>query len=211
MTARLHGRITQWFDDRGYGFITAAGGSKQVFLHISALNARGVRPKPGDRVTFLLDRDAEGRLRAKAVQYVGTAVAASTSQPVGWALPVLGIGTALGLALASRVPWWVPGLYVIASAAAWLLYGWDKGRAEAQASRVPENTLHALALLGGWPGALIAQAQFRHKTRKTSFRVVFWLTVVLNVAALGWIAVEGGAPLELLGAILDAAFAFSPR
>ena len=82
MAARLHGRITQWFDDRGYGFITAAGGTKQVFLHISALSARGVRPKPGDAVTFLLDRDAEGRLRAKAVQYAGAAATASTTEPI---------------------------------------------------------------------------------------------------------------------------------
>jgi len=196
----------QWLDDRGYGFITAAGGTKQVFLHVSALAARGVRPKPGDAVTFRLDRYAEGRLRAKAVQYAGTAAAASTSEPIGWALPVLGIGTALGLALASRVPWWVPALYVVTSAVAWLLYGWDKGRAEAQGRRVPENTLHLLALLGGWPGALVAQAQFRHKTRKVSFRAVFWLTVAVNLAALGWIAVEGGAPLEVLAGMLDAMF-----
>lgn len=39
-----------------------------------------------------------------------------------------------------------------------------------------------MALLGGWPGALLGQRQFRHKTKKLSFLIVFWLVVVLHVA-----------------------------
>lgn len=50
--------------------------------------------------------------------------------------------------------------------------------------RVPENTLHLLALLGGWPGALYAQQTLRHKTQKTSFRIVFWMTVLANSGGL---------------------------
>ena len=42
-------------------------------------------------------------------------------------------------------------------------------------------TLHGLSLIGGWPGALIAQQVLRHKSRKEEFRFVFWLTVVINV------------------------------
>ncbi|MCE7524423.1 DUF1294 domain-containing protein [Alloalcanivorax xenomutans] len=40
---------------------------------------------------------------------------------------------------------------------------------------------------GGWPGALLAQRVFRHKTRKTSFQVVFYLVVAANLGALGWL------------------------
>lgn len=47
--------------------------------------------------------------------------------------------------------------------------------------------LHLLALIGGWPGALIAQRVFRHKSRKPSFRIVFLFTVVVNCAALLWL------------------------
>ena len=42
--------------------------------------------------------------------------------------------------------------------------------------------MHMLDLLGGWPGALIAQQQSRHKTVKASFQAAFWFTVLANLA-----------------------------
>ncbi|TLM94745.1 MAG: DUF1294 domain-containing protein [Actinobacteria bacterium] len=68
------------------------------------------------------------------------------------------------------------------SAVAFVAYGRDKAAARRGMRRTPESTLHLIALLGGWPGALVAQRAFRHKTRKTSFQVVFWVTVVVNCA-----------------------------
>ena len=64
-------------------------------------------------------------------------------------------------------------------------YGFDKLRAKRIGWRVPENTLHIMALLGGWPEALIGHKIFRHKTQKTSFRIVFWTSVVCNLLVLG--------------------------
>ena len=64
-------------------------------------------------------------------------------------------------------------------------YGLDKRRAANGSRRIPEQTLHILALLGGWPGALLGQRQFRHKTKKLSFLIVFWCVVVLHVAVVG--------------------------
>ena len=60
-------------------------------------------------------------------------------------------------------------------------YGVDKRRAILEGQRIPERTLHILSLLGGWPGAILGQKMFRHKTVKKSFRLVFWLTVIGNV------------------------------
>lgn len=57
--------------------------------------------------------------------------------------------------------------------------------------RVPESHLHLLSLAGGWPGALIAQPVFRHKTIKQPFQGVFWATVVLNMAGLVWLVGSG--------------------
>lgn len=73
-------------------------------------------------------------------------------------------------------------LYLVFSLLAIVAYAKDKSAAKAKQWRVPENTLHALALCGGWLGAAVAQEQFRHKTQKTSFLLVFWLTVTLNTA-----------------------------
>lgn len=63
-----------------------------------------------------------------------------------------------------------------------LAYGYDKRRAIAGKGRVPEVVLHLAALLGGTPGALLAQGLFRHKTRKTSFRLVFAAIILLQLA-----------------------------
>ncbi len=71
-------------------------------------------------------------------------------------------------------------------------YARDKKAAIKGEWRVPENTLHILALFCGWPGALIAQHKFRHKTKKVSFRVVFWLTVLVNVSTLIWLHLPQG-------------------
>ncbi|KAF2013472.1 DUF1294-domain-containing protein [Aaosphaeria arxii CBS 175.79] len=57
-------------------------------------------------------------------------------------------------------------------------YGYDKIQAKNKQWRVKETTLHTLEMLGGWPGALIGQHYFQHKTSKTSFQVGFWGIIV---------------------------------
>ena len=77
------------------------------------------------------------------------------------------------------------------SVAAYAMYWLDKSAARRGGRRIPENTLHLLALLGGWPGALMAQRRLRHKTIKQPFQAIFWCTVVVNVAALAWLVGSG--------------------
>jgi uncharacterized membrane protein YsdA (DUF1294 family) len=79
------------------------------------------------------------------------------------------------------------GVFAVVSTATFFVYGADKAAARAGHRRVPEAALHALSLLGGWPGALAAQRHYRHKTRKQPFRAVFWCTVALNVLAVAWL------------------------
>lgn len=76
-------------------------------------------------------------------------------------------------------------LVVVMSAVCYIAYGLDKWRAVNEGHRVPERMLHLLAFLGGWPGALLGQRQFRHKTKKLSFLVPFWLVVMLHVTIVG--------------------------
>ena len=80
------------------------------------------------------------------------------------------------------------GIVLVMSLACFVAYGWDKRSAANGSRRVPEQTLHILALLGGWPGALMGQRHFRHKTKKMSFLIVFWFFVVLHVAIVGTVA-----------------------
>ena len=76
---------------------------------------------------------------------------------------------------------WLGYSYLVLSIITLFVYGKDKWAAKRQAWRTPERTLHVLALLGGWPGALIGQRLFSHKKSKTSFKRVFWFTVVGNI------------------------------
>jgi uncharacterized membrane protein YsdA (DUF1294 family) len=70
--------------------------------------------------------------------------------------------------------------YGVVSVIAFFLYWSDKRKAQSDRWRTPENILHAVELAGGWPGALIAQQVFRHKTRKVSYQVLFWVIVLLH-------------------------------
>lgn len=59
---------------------------------------------------------------------------------------------------------------------------WKDKRAAVQGEwRIPEKDLHWLELLGGWSGALLAQKFFRHKTRKHTYQVVFWLVPLIQI------------------------------
>ena len=64
------------------------------------------------------------------------------------------------------------------------LYAKDKRAARRDLRRTPEQTLHLLSLLGGWPGALMAQAQLRHKTQKQPFKMLLWLTIIAHLLAV---------------------------
>ncbi|MDC9496702.1 MULTISPECIES: DUF1294 domain-containing protein [unclassified Pseudoalteromonas] len=82
------------------------------------------------------------------------------------------------------IPSYITGL----SFFTFIMYAWDKRQAKQSAhkkvNRTPERRLQLLSLLGGWPGALIAQQWLRHKSQKRRFIVVLWLCIILNVASI---------------------------
>jgi uncharacterized membrane protein YsdA (DUF1294 family)/cold shock CspA family protein len=100
----------------------------------------------------------------------------------------------LMLAWAALAGWGVwagrlPGLVLVAvpilNLLTFYVYWQDKHAAQKGHWRTRESTLHGLALAGGWPGAWAAHQVLRHKSRKTEFRAMYWVTVALNCAALG--------------------------
>jgi uncharacterized membrane protein YsdA (DUF1294 family) len=86
-----------------------------------------------------------------------------------------------GMRLSPQV---VMGVYGVMSLFCFIVTYRDKRKSMIGQWRTPESTLHLLELLGGWPGGLIAQRVFRHKTRKASYQVTFWCIVGLH--ALVW-------------------------
>ncbi|WP_339880054.1 DUF1294 domain-containing protein [Pseudidiomarina gelatinasegens] len=186
---RLNGVLIKWNVDKGYGFVQLASSNQQMFAHITEFENRRRTPKVGDEVSFNLQKQSDGKFRAIDVAYV--------RETMDWfLLPIIVIAmgyiAAVGYAsLETQLPVQISWTFALLSAITYLFYAVDKRAAQKSKQRTPENVLHWLSVLGGWPGALIAQQQFRHKTRKTSFRVVFYLTVIVNVAAVSYLALGG--------------------
>lgn len=189
------GKITSWNDAKGFGFITPKGGGTKVFCHVKAFANSSRRPVTGDAVTYRVGKDERGRVRATRAEFARPNGRRSTTRSSTGITPWTGLVfiAAVGVsALLGNVPAGLWYGYVAMSIVTFIVYTIDKSAAQFGRWRTREATLHVLALAGGWPGALAAQQVLRHKSRKRPFRVVFWMTVVLNVAALTWLHTPAG-------------------
>lgn len=193
---RVKGTIKSWNDERGFGFIESGSGGRDVFLHISAFGNRDRRPEAGQIVTYALATDERGRPRAVKATLPGERLKVHGKKRVGKTAVTFASLFLVLVALAvlfGKTPWVVLCVYLGLSLITFFAYGIDKVAAKDGASRTPEKTLHWLALVGGWPGALVAQQTLRHKSKKQSFRTVFWVTVMLNVGVFVWTFTPSGA------------------
>jgi uncharacterized membrane protein YsdA (DUF1294 family)/cold shock CspA family protein len=195
---RQLGRLVKWDESRGFGFIQPDSGGPQVFVHISKIADRR-RPAVGDRFSFEVARDLQNRLSAAHVRYGETAAprrkaARHDSQANNhpWPAALVAIAALLAIGLAAflgHLPVFIPFVFVVASLAVFLAYAFDKSAAMNRRQRTPENVLHLMNLVGGWPGGLVASQLFHHKSKKPGFRVTFHFCIVLNCLAVGWIAI----------------------
>lgn len=194
------GKLAEWNDARGYGFIEPAGknaGGGRVFVHVRDYRQMGRRPEVGELLRYTPKRQPDGRWRAQDVMRVATAahrqIRAEREQtrhlasPATWLPPWLACGFVVllgGCWHAGRLPaLLLPALTVI-NLATFAAYWRDKRAARLGQWRTPESGLHLLELLGGWPAAWLAQRWLHHKSRKPGFRRVYLLMSLLNLAAL---------------------------
>ena len=190
---RKKGTVTNWNDDKGYGFIDPVGGGKSVFFHHTAFDKRRWHPRKSDDVTYALSKDKQGRPCAVNVSTDTARSVKKRGQTLGIILICFAVGfltTICILSAKGKVPVMVSVFYLLASLITFLVYAKDKIAAKTDKWRTPESTLHTLALIGGWPGALLAQKLMRHKSSKTPFQVMFWMTVVTNGAFFAWIYMD---------------------
>ena len=203
MTVRQQGTIKRWQDDKGFGFIETEAG-ESVFFHVSEFKARR-RPEVGEQVVFTIGQDSQGREQAKQVQelaFVEQKMAQKNQQirkrnrrrnaqadfEAGQKkrlfLGVAFYGVSALLAVMHKLNWLVVGWYVLIGIVTFSVYAKDKSAAQNNQWRTPESTLHMLSMAGGWVGAMVAQTYLRHKSKKPEFRLMYYLTVVINMAGL---------------------------
>jgi uncharacterized membrane protein YsdA (DUF1294 family)/cold shock CspA family protein len=171
---RLSGHVAEWVEERGFGWVEYKGG--RLFAHIREFG-KGRVPVKGDEVTFTQGLDPLGRPCATRL-----VLQHEYKEPGLWSCSQLAVLMVLPFLAGLKLPvaaWAVPAAMLVASVAAWRVYRSDKKAAEAGAWRVSETMLHLLELIGGWPGAFLAQKRYRHKTRKASYQGIFQSIVFL--------------------------------
>lgn len=191
------GTVAIWKTDRGFGFIQPEEGGPRIFVNIRDFPKYAARPEVGAAVRFATVIDESGKPRAVGVTTPGARVSAvrvarATFRPgdiLGWLSVALFAALLATLVMASGLSLWVPVGYVVLSVICFIAYAGDKNAALSGSWRTSESRLLITGLIGGWPGAVVAQRLLRHKTRKRSFISLFWVTVAVNVIALvvfGW-------------------------
>lgn len=192
---RLKGKLLKWNDDKAFGFIAPNGGGDHVFIHKSALSNRHRTPRVNDVITFSISKDKHGRYCADEATFSGEKLKKKQAKKVSKFsifLSVISLSLISIAYLLEQLPQKLFLIYIVASVITFLAYASDKSKAQRGAFRTPENSLHTLSLIGGWPGAGLAQQLLRHKTQKKEFRLVFWITVILNSGAFTWLFTPTG-------------------
>ncbi|WP_286237847.1 DUF1294 domain-containing protein [Neptuniibacter halophilus] len=191
------GKIANWNDAKGYGFVEPHGGGTRSFVHIKAFRSSGRRPVDGDIIVYESVRGSDGRHTAKNIRYASDRLKTAKSKPrtsnrPGLLFTALFCSALLISSLLGQIPGIILSIYFAASLIAFLAYALDKSAAQKGQWRTQESTLHLFSLLGGWPGAYLARQTLRHKSSKREFIFTFWITVILNLAGLSWLISDNG-------------------
>lgn len=182
MTEPRRGVVVSYDAAKGFGFVRPAGPGGDVFVHASAIDGGGPLRR-GQRVRFSAVDDPRGP-RASHVEPGRGGLAGGDL-----ALLALVASTAGVVALLRRYGWgWAWAWLAAINGPTFAAYAWDKRRAGRGLRRVPEAVLLGLALIGGSPGAALAMATLRHKTRKLGFLLPFAAILAFQVGLGLWLS-----------------------
>lgn len=174
MAKKLSGKLVEWDDTRGFGFLRC--GSARVFVHRREFSERRKAIEIGDRLRFLMGEDGQGRKCAREIEHLGNGGALTFE---AFVFCVLSLFLPLKALQHYEPNWlWVGAYLLVINALTALAYIWDKRKARRGGWRISENQLHLGELLGGWPAAFLMQRLLRHKTTKRGYQFVFWLIVL---------------------------------
>ena len=195
--ARYQGRLIEWHDEQGYGFIQGISDPRhtRVFLHISHFERSGPRPIVGCVLDYQLGLDPQARPQALKVRYVKAQQVQKPAQspapqklafhPIYMLMTLYWVGL-LVLSHFQQLPNFSLLVILLINAYCYWLFYQDKQAAIAGKARVSEQQLLMLCALGGWTAAWFAAQHFRHKTQKQPFKTHFALSIVMHFALIAF-------------------------
>ena len=205
---RQQGIVSYWRDDKGFGFIQTSA-EQRLFFHIRDFQTTPLqRPQKGDHISFAIGQDKQQRTCATSLQLeqshtasLNTIKAKTThytdyvqiQNKAFWFRYLFFVLTLMAL-LAGTFLFAVPLFYLQASLFTYWLYQIDKNlAASGHASRLSEESLQMFSLIGGWPGALVAQKRLHHKVHKNVFQREFRFVIYGNSCFLLWLLSKPGS------------------
>jgi uncharacterized membrane protein YsdA (DUF1294 family)/cold shock CspA family protein len=191
---RANGKIVSWDSSKGCGYAMAKAGGSEIFIESKNIDESHYQVVVGQQITFTIQEAKRGLPTGHEIQFVGNKVHAKSrswySFTWGAILLLLAFGSWLYLEQIIAVAVFV--FYGLLSAISFSCYYIDKRAARKDLWRLKESTLQLSALLGGWPGALIAQGVLRHKIRKPLFLFGFYFIVSIHLGLLFFYLSEQG-------------------
>lgn len=208
------GKIIKWDDAKGFGFILPQDSKKHIFVHIKYFADKSIRPSVNQDVIYTVFKDKDGKqsainvtratdklldnkqnnikkknfsLRSVSSQNSNFKIDYKSTHSIGifYMMFVLSfLAFLLYSFINGKLPLSIIIFYGTMGVITYFAYSSDKSKAITEEYRTPETLLHILSLVGGWMGAIIAQQRFRHKTKKSSFQILFWIIVFFNISIL---------------------------
>ncbi|MPZ42374.1 MAG: DUF1294 domain-containing protein [Betaproteobacteria bacterium] len=161
---RYQGKITDWKDDKGFGFVTPNGGGPRVFVHIKSFSNRQRRPGGNELVTYELTSDARGRPQGVNIGFVGDRPSSPPSTAPGPSIGALVFASVFlafvaGAVATGKLPFVVLIAYLIGSCVAYLAYVFDKAAALKGQWRTPESHIHRIVRVRAYPPAVLGRGR----------------------------------------------------
>lgn len=189
------GEITYWNEKKGYGFISVDDFEKNIYFHINSYAYKNRRPQKGDKVAlFLSGEKTEKKEKDENSSFSAARVVARENQNLLYSSDYCDIP--------SKSSWLEIGFYfsaaffyfgilfffspIVASISLglslisfWGIY-YDKIASITRQYRIPNATIYLAAILGAWPGILIARTVYKHKIKVQRFVVFFSASITIN-------------------------------
>lgn len=74
------GILVKWNDEKGFGFIESETETQEIFLHISSIPKGSRRPQIGDTITYKIQKESNGKLKANSAFIKGVIIQSSSNK-----------------------------------------------------------------------------------------------------------------------------------